>query len=495
MTPALQCADRAEQPHRMVLVFAAEEAPLGPLPAPIRESASRTARLRNFKGAAGETLLLPFGGEQWLVAGLGNQGELTRPGFCEAIALAYSELSGAGAREMALMLPEGLPWPPRETARYASEALLMAGYAFRAYRSTEHNADTDASVTLVAAGQRAALAAGIEAGRHVGEGIRISRDLINHPAAVAHTDFVGDEAQRVAKSLGARFRRIRGDALVRQGYGAIHAVGRAAEHPPSLVALEYGERGPRRPTIALVGKGVTFDSGGLNLKSSAAMALMKKDMGGAAIVLGAFHAIAALGLPVHLVTVLALAENAVDSRAYRPGDVVQCKQGLRIEISNTDAEGRVVLADALALAREYRPHYLIDFATLTGACRTALGKDLMGLFCEHEALRAAVMASAEATGDHVWPLPLWTPYRKMLDSSVADLVNAATDGMAGAITGALFLKEFAGSVAWAHLDCYAWSDGDSSLFPRGGSGVGVRLCVELMTRLQDDSLEDHAHGD
>ena len=247
--------------------------------------------------------------------------------------------------------------------------------------------------------------------------------------------------------------------------------------------LEYGKPGPKRPTIALVGKGITFDTGGLDLKPSSGMALMKKDMGGAAIVLGAFQAVAALELPVHLVAVLGIAENAVSARSYRPGDIVKTKAGLTIEITNTDAEGRVVLADALALARTYKPDAMIDFATLTGACRTALGKDLMGLFCDDAALRETLLASAAATGDHVWPLPLWSAYRKKLDSPVADLINAPTDGFGGAITAALFLKEFAGDVAWAHLDCYAWSEGESPLFPKGGSGVGVRLLVDALPRL------------
>ena len=233
---------------------------------------------------------------------------------------------------------------------------------------------------------------------------------------------------------------------------------------------------------------MVFDSGGLDLKTAAGMAMMKKDMGGAAIVMGAFQAIAALRLPVHLVAVVGLAENAIGPLAYHPGDVLRSKRGLTIEITNTDAEGRVVLADAYALAHRYKPRYLIDFATLTGACRIALGKDLMGLFCNDPTLQGALVAGGEATGDHVWPMPLWEPYRKKLDSSVADLANAAADGMGGAITAAMFLKEFAGDVAWAHMDCYAWSDGDQPLFPKGGSGVGVRLMVELATRLSQGDI-------
>jgi leucyl aminopeptidase len=240
---------------------------------------------------------------------------------------------------------------------------------------------------------------------------------------------------------------------------------------------------------------VSFDTGGLDLKPSSGMALMKKDMGGAAVVLGAFQAIAQLGLPVHLVAVLGLVENAVGSRSYRPGDILRTKAGLTVEVTNTDAEGRIVLADAFALARTFRPRYMVDFATLTGACRVALGKDLMGLFCDDAALRDAIAASGAATGDEVWPLPLWSGYKKKLESPVADLINAPSDGFAGAITAALFLKEFAGDVAWAHLDCYAWSDGEHPLFPKGGSGIGVRLLADLIPRLvAARATGDNRHG-
>jgi leucyl aminopeptidase len=492
-TLALRAASAADAPHRILPVFAGAADPLAPLPEPLREPARRTAALRRFNGEAGKRLLLPFGSEQWLVAGLGPREALTRPAFCEALAQAYAELKGAGAAEMSVLLPAGLPWSAEQAARYAGEALQMAGYAFRAYRTAPADEPPQIAVSLVpperSAAAEAAVQAGLAQARHVAEGVALARDLVNHPAAVAHPDFIGEAAQGLAEAHGAGFVRIRGEALAEQGYGAIHAVGRGAEHPPQLAALELGQAGPDRPTLALVGKGVTFDSGGLDLKTSSGMALMKKDMGGAATVLGAFRAIAGLGLPVHLVAVLALAENAVDARSYHPGDILRTRQGLSVEITNTDAEGRLVLADAFALARSYAPRYLVDFATLTGACRTALGRQLMGLFCDHAPLREALLAAGAATGEPVWPLPLWAPYRKELDSAVADLANASSSGFAGAITAALFLKEFAGDVAWAHLDCYAWSDGDSPLLPKGGSGVGVRLCTELITHLPETGTD------
>jgi leucyl aminopeptidase len=485
-TVTLRAAESADAPHRILPVFSDDADPLAALPAPLREAARQTAALRGFKAQAARTLLLPCGEQQWLVLGLGPRAALTPPAFGEALAKACAELKGAGAGALALLLPEALPWPPEAAARLAGEALGMTGYAFRAYRSKAPPDEPQSlAASVVAPGRRAAVEAGLAAAEHVVAGIALTRDLINHPAAVAHPDFIAEEAQRLAEAHGLRFQRIRGEALAEQGYGAIHAVGRAAEHPPQLVALHYAPPGAAGPPVALVGKGVTFDSGGLDLKTSSGMALMKKDMGGAAIVLGALRAIAGLGLPVPVLGVLALAENAVDARAYHPGDVLRSKQGLTVEITNTDAEGRLVLADAFALARSHAPRCMVDFATLTGACRTALGKQLMGLFCDDAPLREALLAAAQASGDHVWPLPLWAPYRKELDSAVADLANASASGLGGAITAALFLKEFAGDVAWAHLDCYAWSDGDSPLFPKGGSGVGVRLCVELMQRLPE----------
>jgi len=483
----LSAAEAASHPHRICPVFAGAADPFAALPAdavpePVRAAARALAGVRGFTGKPEQSLLVAQGDTQWLFCGLGPAAELTRPRFCEALARALGELRKAGGHRAALLLPAETPWGPEATARYAAEALLMGAYVFDQYR-TRNDALPGAAVELVAPGAAGALAEGLAAGLAVGEAVALTRDLINQPAAVAHTDFMVAQAQNVADQVGAEFRVIRGEELAAAGYGAIHAVGRAAEHPPALVALTYAPEGVAGPTLAIVGKGVVFDTGGLDLKGASGMALMKKDMSGAAIALGAFRAIVRLGLPLRLVAVLGLAENAVGPLAYHPGDILRSKAGLTMEITNTDAEGRVVLADAFALAREHAPDYMVDFATLTGACRTALGKELMGLFCDHEGLRGALQASAEVTGEAVWPLPLWAPYRKKLDSPVADLMNAAADGMGGAITAALFLREFAGEVAWAHLDCYAWSDGEHSLYPKGGSGIGVRLMVELASRL------------
>lgn len=488
----IKAAGKPGQAHYILPVFSPPKKDFMQAGGTVANGAVALAKVRKFEGKAGQSMLLPQatpkGTEQWLFCGLGEAGQLTRQGFCTAIASALIELRSAGAEGISLLLPAELPWLAEEAARWATEALGMAGYTFDEYR-TEQDPAARCEVELVRGGDQVALRRGVKAGLAVAEGVALTRDLINHPAGVAHTDFVLAEVRKLAKRSGAGHKEIRGDRLLREGYEAIYAVGRAAEHPPALAALELGRATRGRATLALVGKGVVFDSGGLDLKTASGMALMKKDMGGAAIVLGAFQAIAALKLPLHVVAVVGLAENAVGPQAYHPGDILKSKQGLTIEITNTDAEGRVVLADAFALAHGYKPDYMVDFATLTGACRIALGRDLMGLFSNDAALRGALVAGGEATGDHVWPMPLWEPYGKKLDSSVADMVNAASDGMGGAITAAMFLKAFAGDVAWAHLDCYAWSGGEHPLFPQGGSGTGVRLMVDLATRLAQGELD------
>jgi leucyl aminopeptidase len=481
LTATVTHSAKPSHKDRLHLVAAANGALFEAVPPVVRDVATALGKARKFTARCGETLVLSQEDTQWVFVGMGKAAQLTRPDFAQALAAGFSEARRAGVRKASLHLPETLPWSAANAARDATTALLMASYLFRTYK-TQGTEPEPLTVELVSESKES-LKAAVKEGQTVAEAVALTRDLINQPAAVAHPRYLLEQAERVAKGVGARYHDIVGEALLRKGYEAVHAVGQASEWPPALAVLEFGKPGPKRPTVALVGKGITFDTGGLDLKPSSGMALMKKDMGGAAIVLGAFQAIAALDLPVHLVAVLGIAENAVSARSYRPGDIVKTKAGLTIEITNTDAEGRVVLADALALARTYQPDVMIDFATLTGACRTALGKDLMGLFCDDDALRETLVASATDTGDHAWPLPLWQGYRKKLDSPIADLINAPADGFGGAITAALFLKEFAGDVAWAHFDCYAWSEGETPLFPKGGSGVGVRLLVDAIPRL------------
>ena len=491
MLPPISTATRAASatcmvPHTPNQRGALKAGDFAPLEGSQATQAAQTASLRGYAGKPGERLLLPFGDRQFLFVGIEGAGA-THPHLAEHAASAYKDLTATHAREVDVLLPAAHPLGLEEATAAIAEGMGMAGYVFNTYRGKDAHQPLKVRLVAPAGAAQASAKKGLARAAEVLAGIALARDLINTPAADAHTDAVAAQAKKTAKDLGAKFRQIRGDQLIKEGYHAIHAVGRAAEHPPSLVVLEHGRPAKGKPTLALVGKGVTFDTGGLDLKPSSAMALMKKDMGGAATVLGAFRAIAGLKLPLHTVAVLGLAENAVAAASYRPGDVLATKLGPTIEVTNTDAEGRIVLADAFALAHEHKPTVMVDFATLTGACRVALGRDLMGLFCDDIALRERLVACAAATGDGLWPLPLHQPYRKLLDSHVADMVNSASGGMAGAITAALFLQEFAGDVAWAHLDCYAWSEGDSPLLPKGGNGVGVRLMVALATQLLESN--------
>ena len=308
----------------------------------------------------------------------------------------------------------------------------------------------------------------------------LARDLVNTPAEDLDPAAFASIAARVAARFGARWQQWVGDELLAQRCHAIHAVGRAAAVAPRLVELRWGTAGPR---IAIVGKGVCFDTGGLDLKPAAGMALMKKDMGGAAMALALATLVMDAGLPVQLRVLLPLVENAVAGNAFRPGDVLRTRKGLTVEVTNTDAEGRLVLADALALADEEQPELLLDLATLTGAARVALGPELPALFTNDRQLAAEALAAGEAAQDPLWELPLWSGYEDELGSRVADLVNAPGSGFAGAVLGALFLRRFVGEgTSWLHLDLYAWNPKERPGRPVGAEAQGVRALFALLAR-------------
>jgi leucyl aminopeptidase len=261
----------------------------------------------------------------------------------------------------------------------------------------------------------------------------------------------------------------------------VHAVGRAATkaRAPRLIEIEWGD--PKHPLVALVGKGVCFDSGGLDIKPSSGMLLMKKDMGGAAHALALARLVMQARLPVRLHLLIPAVENAVSAEAFRPGDILSSRKGITVEIGNTDAEGRLILADALTRAIEEKPELLLDFATLTGAARVALGPDLPALFANRDELADELTAAAKAVTDPVWRLPLWPGYADMLKSSVADINNAGEGGMAGAVTAALFLQKFVSDdVPWAHLDTFAWRPAAKPGRPKGGEALGLRAAWELL---------------
>lgn len=305
------------------------------------------------------------------------------------------------------------------------------------------------------------------------------RDLVDTPANALGPAELARAVAETLRPLGAEVTDIAGEALVERGFPAVHAVGRAAAQPPRLITAEWGDAA--HPRVAIIGKGITFDSGGLNIKPSSGMALMKKDMGGAAHALALARLVIAARLKVRLHLIIPAAENAISGNAVRPGDIIATRAGLSVEVTNTDAEGRLVLCDALALAAEQAPELILDFATLTGAARVALGPQLPALFANDDALAAELMAAGQACDDPMWRLPLWTPYADMLKSSVADMVNSAEGGLAGAITAALFLARFVpAGPAWAHLDTFAWNSSARPGRPKGGEALGLRAAWAVL---------------
>ena len=306
-----------------------------------------------------------------------------------------------------------------------------------------------------------------------------TRDLVNTPTEDMGPAELADSVRALAAAHGATYREWVGDELLAANFPTIHAVGRASHRAPRLAELRWG--GAKHPHVVIVGKGVCFDTGGLDLKPADGMRWMKKDMGGAAHAIALAELVVRAKLPVGLTLLIPAVENAVSGNSYRPGEVIRTRAGLTVEIDNTDAEGRLVLCDALAYASESKPDLIIDFATLTGAARVALGPDLPALFSNREELAHSLVAAGRMTQDPLWHMPLWAPYRSMLESRIADLANAGPSKHAGAISAALYLERFVPhAIPWIHLDTYAWNDADRPGRPAGGEALGVRAFFEML---------------
>ncbi len=405
----------------------------------------------NFKPEAGATCLLPAadGTLAGVVLGPGAEPDLW----------AYGGLAAGlppGDYRIAVDLDA-------DAATGAATAWALGGYRFTRYRRAER----DVATLGLPANADAGLVARTVAGAF------LARDLINTPADHMGPSELSGAAEDLAGRHGAAFRAVVGQALLDQNYPAIHAVGRASDDPPRLIDITWGDAAA--PKLTLVGKGVCFDTGGLDLKTSAGMLKMKKDMGGAATMLGLAAMVMDAGLPVRLRVLVPAVENAVAGNAYRPGDILATRKGLSVEVGNTDAEGRIVLCDALADGDAEAPDLMIDCATLTGAARVALGPDLPALFTDDDGLATDLARHGTAQRDPVWRLPLYAPYAERLKSPVADLGNVSDGPFAGAVTAALYLKSFVGEArSWAHLDTYAWNDADRPGRPKGGEPLAMR---------------------
>ena len=372
-------------------------------------------------------------------------------------------------------LPEGL-YGVDAAGDAALGAAAALGWALGAYRFTRYRPAERAPARLVwpEGCDRAALAATADA-------IALVRDLINTPADDMGPGELAIAAEQLAAEFEAQVSVIVGDDLIVHNYPAVHTVGRASQRPPRLIDLRWGDKAA--PKVTVIGKGVCFDSGGLDIKPSAAMLLMKKDMGGAAHALGLARMIMATALPVRLRVLIPAVDNAISGNAFRPLDVIRTRRGTTVEVGNTDAEGRLILADALHEADDEEPALIVDFATLTGAARVALGVELPAMFCNDEATAAALLDAAGQVVDPLWRLPLWQPYLRSLRSSIADLSSTGDSQFGGAITAALFLEHFlARRSPWVHLDLYAWNAADRPGRPKGGEAMGLRAVYALIER-------------
>ena len=416
-----------------------------------------------FSAEAGKHALVP-----------GESGRLAR------VLVGLGDGADAEGRMWALAgLPTALPeaiYRLDAVPRDADPTNLALGWALATYVFARYSAKTRPAAALV-------WPEDADRGRveRLAAAVFLARDLANTPAGDLGPEELAGEAMRVAKAAGARHRVIVGDDLLAENYPTIHAVGRASARAPRLVDIVWGD--PAAPKVTLVGKGVCFDSGGLDLKTASGMRLMKKDMAGAAIVLGLAQAIMDAQLPVRLRVLLPCVENAVSGNAMRPLDIVRTRKGLTVEIGNTDAEGRLILCDALAEASTEKPELLVDMATLTGAARVALGPELAALFCNDETLARDLLDAAAAEEDPMWRMPLWRPYRKMIDSKIADMNNVSESPHAGAVTAALYLQEFVEpQIPWAHLDVMAWNPQSRPGRPEGGEATALRALYAHITQ-------------
>lgn len=427
------------------------------------DAAQAWADQQGFSGGLGDVLTVPdaAGRPSMVLVGYGTPAKRARSRFHMGTAAAKLP---KGNYEIA----SGLEGNDLEEAALA---WLLAGYKFDRYRKP---ASTGA--LLVAP-------KGVDANRIeiIANGEALTRDLINTPASDMGPQELEEATRALASEHDASLQVTIGDDLISANFPMIHTVGRASTRPPRLLDLRWGDSGS---LLTLVGKGVCFDTGGLNIKPGASMGLMKKDMGGAAAVLGLAHMIMSLGLPLRLRVLIPAVENAIDGNAFRPQDILTSRKGLTVEINNTDAEGRLVLADALTLSDEDDPDLVISMATLTGAARVAVGPDLAPFFTDSNDHAAAIAAAAERVADPVWRMPFHDPYEAMIEPGIADLDNAPKGGFAGCITAALFLRRFVES-PYVHFDIYGWQPSSAPARPAGGVGMGTRAVLDALPDLLD----------
>lgn len=443
---------------------------------------------KEFSGKANSTYLIHTLGrlpsERLLLVGLGKKSELNAERLRQAAGNAVQVLRKARVASFATALHLS------GSLETALEAVIMGtvlgSYTFEYYKTKDKDERFcfESMTVMLPKGTHTKIAQmQIDHAEIICQGSTLARDLVSQPGNVVTTGYLAETAKDLAQHHGFECRIYEQAEMEKLGMNALVGVGKGAAEPPRLIVLEYHGANAKGRPVVIVGKGITFDSGGISIKPGAGMEEMKTDMAGGAAVLGTMAAAAGLKLPVHLIGIIPTAENMPDGKSFKPGDVLTSMSGTTIEITNTDAEGRLILCDALHFAKQYKPAVMIDLATLTGACVVALGHEASGLMGTNQRLMDALKGAGESCGERLWQLPLWDEYGDAMKSDIADLKNAGSrDG--GSITAGWFLKQFVGTTPWAHLDIAgtAWGDKARPYVPKGATGVGVRLLIEYLQR-------------
>jgi leucyl aminopeptidase len=442
----------------------------------------------NFSGAEGSSLLYATGGvipaAQILLIGLGSGPDIAADVWRKAGARVNKEASAGGAEEIAFYFSPGKD--SEKALAAVVEGTLLGSYQFTKYRSNSKRAATVSTLMFFSPGLRRtdALRQAVETVQNIAPGVFLARDLINEPPSVSTARFLAEQAQRHCRGRGLSVEVWGKKKIEAMKLAGLLAVNRGSQEEPRFIHIRYRPAGKARKRVALIGKGITFDSGGLSLKPAKSMETMKLDMSGGAAVIAAMSRLPSLELQIEVDGYVPATDNLPGANAQKPGDVIRYSNGKTIEVVNTDAEGRLILADALALAAQRKPDAMINLATLTGACMVALGGEVAGLFSNHQPLADELLRCGRESGEKLWQLPLVKEYREQIKSSVADLKNVG-GAHGGAIIAALILQEFVGGIPWAHLDIAgpAFAESDTVLCPRGGTGFGVRTLLVYLSAL------------
>jgi leucyl aminopeptidase len=473
----------------VILLFADEKPGVvaGRIDRALGGTIARLLRRGDFKPKPGSVhLLYPegrIGAERLVLAGLGKRSDLTLNRLRQAAGKAAQHLRAAGATDVMISF-DGTGLDAEEAAQALIEGGLLGLYRFLKYKTSAENNGKQEILALTIVTEKTAamkaLQAGVKTAEVIARSTTMVRDMVNSPSADMTPTIIAAKTREIAREFGLGLQVLDRSRMERLGMGAFLGVASGSAQPPKFIIVEY-RKGGKKPFIALVGKTITFDSGGISIKPAENMDRMKDDMSGGAAVLGAVRTAAALKLPLNIVGLLPAAENMPGGSAYKPGDVLRTLSGQTIEIINTDAEGRLILSDALAYACRYKPAVIVDIATLTGACRIALGQEASGMLGTDEKFKQKIREAGEKTGERVWELPLWEGYYDQIKSDIADMKNTGgRDG--GVITAAALLSKFVKDYPWIHLDiaATAWTEKDRPYTPKGATGVGMRLLTQFL---------------